>query len=147
MAFDPAKLKTQLDALQFMKNARRLGRTDLYDAAFRRYCDLGGIEHSEKLLADVWKAISAFEIIMTERNNKTTRASRTRQKLKKDGAKKLVADLAMRAEPSDGFNTLVENGMADLTFEHVAIRHADEFEEGVIAAAKKRLASVGVVIQ
>ena len=136
MAFDPGKLKTQSEALQFMKNARRLGRQDSYDAAFRRYCELGGAEHSEKLMSDVWKAISAFEIIMTERNGKTTRASRTRQKLQKDGAKKLVSDLATRAEPSDGFTTLVENGMADLTFEYIAIRHADEFDQEVIAAAR-----------
>ena len=146
MAFDPSKLKTQAEALQFMKNARRLGRQDLHDTDFRRYCELGGVEHSEKLLSDVWKAISAFEIIMTERNGKTTRASRTRQKLQKDGAKKLVADLAMRAEPSDGFSTLVENGMADLTFEYIAIRNADEFDDAVVAAAKKRLASVGVAV-
>jgi hypothetical protein len=39
--------------------------------------------------------------------------------------------------------TLVENGMADLTFEYIALRHPDQFSQDVILAAKKRLASAG----
>jgi hypothetical protein len=85
MAFDPTSLKTQAEALQFMRNAERLGRRDAYDAAFRRYCELSGLEGSADVLRDVWKAISAFELLMTERNGKTTRAARTRQKLNRDG--------------------------------------------------------------
>src|SRR5262249_8523481 len=77
MAFDPKQLKTQADALQYMKNAERLGREDLRLAGFRRYCELAGVESAEELLSDVWKAIAAFELLMTERNGKTTRASRT----------------------------------------------------------------------
>jgi hypothetical protein len=85
MAFGPTSLKTQAEALQFMRNAERLGRRDAYDAAFRRYCELSGLEGSADVLRDVWKAISAFELLMTERNGKTTRAARTRQKLNRDG--------------------------------------------------------------
>ena len=146
MPFDPAKLKTQAEAVQFMKNAERLGRRDLYQAAFRRYCELSGVEGNADVLKDVLRTISAFELLMTERNGKTTRANRTRQKLGRDGPIKLVADLAKRPTPSDGFVTLVENGMADLTFEYIAIRHPDQFGEDVISAAKKRLKSAGVVL-
>lgn len=147
MPFDPARLKTQAEVLQFMKNAERLGRRDLYQAAFRRYCELAKVEaESGEVLRDVWRAISAFELLMTERNGKTTRASRTRQKLNRDGPLKLVADLALRQTPSDGFVTLIENGMADLTFEFIAIRHSDQFGEDVIDAAKRRLESAGVAL-
>jgi hypothetical protein len=146
MPFDPAKLKTQAEALQFMKNAERLGRRDLYQTAFRRYCELSGVAGNADVLRDVLRAISAFELLMTERNGKTTRASRTRQKLGRDGPIKLVADLAQKPTPSEGFVTLVENGMADLTFEYIAIRHPDQFGEDVIAAAKRRLASAGVEV-
>src|SRR5688572_26736360 len=134
MAFDPATLKTQAEALQYMKNAERLGRRDAYAAAFRRYCELSGTEESAEVLKDVWRAISAFELLMTERNGRTTRAGRTRQKLDRDGPVKLVADLALRSSSSDGFVTLVENGMADLTFEYIAVRHPKQFTEDVIAA-------------
>lgn len=146
VAFDPTQLKTQADALQFMKNAERLGRRDLYQVAFRRYCELSGLDGSADVLRDVWKAISAFELLMTERNGKTTRAARTRQKLNRDGPIKLVADLALRPTPSDGFITLIENGMPDLTFEYIAIRYPKQFGDEVIAAAKKRLESAGVVL-
>jgi hypothetical protein len=146
MPFDPAKLKTQAEALQFMKNAERLGRRDLYQTAFRRYCELSGVAGNADVLRDVLRAISAFELLMTERNGKTTRASRTRQKLGRDRPIKLVADLAQKPTPSEGFVTLVENGMADLTFEYIAIRHPDQFGEDVIAAAKRRLASAGVEV-
>ncbi len=129
-----------------MKNAERLGRRDVYDAAFRRYCELSGTEEATDVLKDVLKAISAFELLMTERNGKTTRASRTRQKLNRDGPVKLVADLSVRPVPSDGFRTLVENGMADLTFEYIAILHPMHFDEQTILAAKKRLTSAGVAL-
>jgi hypothetical protein len=42
MPFDPAQIKTQAEALQLMKNAERLGKTDVQQAAFRRYCELSG---------------------------------------------------------------------------------------------------------
>ena len=86
MPFDPAVLKTQASALQYMKNAERLDRHDLYQLAFRRYCELARVGSDGDVLRDVWKAISAFELLMTERNGKTTRAARTRQKLNRDGA-------------------------------------------------------------
>jgi hypothetical protein len=54
-----------------MKNAERLGRRELYQAAFRRYCELSGMDGCADVLRDVWKAISAFELLMTERNGKT----------------------------------------------------------------------------
>jgi hypothetical protein len=146
MAFDPARLTTQTEALQLMKNAERLGRRDVYDAAFRRFCELSGAAADSDVLKDVWKVISAFELLMTERNGRTTRAARTRQKLDRDGPVKLVSDLALRPIPSEGFVTLVENGMADLTFEHIAIRHPDKFGQDVIASARRRLESAGVVL-
>ena len=146
MAFDPSRLTTQAEALQLMKNAERLGRRDVYDSAFRRFCELSGASQVGDVLKDVLKAISAFELLMTERNGRTTRASRTRQKLNRDGPVKLVSDLALRPIPSDGFVTLVENGMADLTFEYIAIRHPDQFGADVIASARKRLESAGVAL-
>ena len=48
MSFDPAKLKTQAEALQFMKNAERLGRRDLYQAALGRYCELSGTSEAQR---------------------------------------------------------------------------------------------------
>jgi hypothetical protein len=90
--------------------------------------------------------IAAFELLLTERNGRTTRASRTRQKLKKDGVRKLLADLALKPTPSAGFFTMVENDMADLTFEHVVIRHSDQFDEELVTAARRRLSLVGVTL-
>ena len=79
MSFDPAKLKTQAEALQFMKNAERLGRRELYQAAFRRYCELSGMDGCADVLRDVWKAISAFELLMTERNGKNRNSTEMAQ--------------------------------------------------------------------
>lgn len=71
---------------------------------------------------------------------------RAQAALDRDGPVKLVSDLALRPTPSDGFVTLVENGMADLTFEYIAIRHPDRFGADVIASARRRLDSAGVAL-
>lgn len=144
MSYDVARLSTVKDARAYLENVKRLGRDDLYAAAFRRLCELSGQEHDDPLVLDFWRAIAAAEEVLREQRGKTVRLSRTRQKIARVGVHKTVEDLAMAKEPSDGFAILTEAGLGDLTAEYLVIKHASKFSPGAITAARDRLANARI---
>ena len=134
---------TDPDALKIMaKNALRSGELKVLHAAqLRLYAILpsakpGTLEHG------VWQSIHALEDALGNERGKTTRLTRTRQKIDRDGEHKTVSDLVL-GKVSDGFNMLVERGMPKLTFEAVALLHAKDFDDTILAAAEKRLVDAG----
>jgi hypothetical protein len=103
------------------------------------------VQPSEKkgtLEYDVWQSIYALEGELSHERGKTTRLSRTRQKIARHGEQGTVTDLVL-GKVSDGFRMLVERDMPRLTFEAVALRHPDRFDSAVILAAEERLQESG----
>jgi hypothetical protein len=96
----------------------------------------GSLEH------DVWQSIYALEGALTEERGKTTRLSRTRQKITRDGETITVADLVMKPA-SEGYRMLLDRDMHELTFESVALRHAAVFPAEVLEKATQRLTASG----
>ena len=96
----------------------------------------GSLEH------DVWQSIYALEGALTEERGKTTRLSRTRQKISRDGETITVADLVMKPA-SEGYRMLLDRDMHELTFESVALRHATVFPAEVLEKATQRLTASG----
>ncbi|GIK82894.1 MAG: hypothetical protein BroJett024_39990 [Alphaproteobacteria bacterium] len=128
----------------WMANARRLGRDDVYQAAFRQLCRIEGRDIDDPLAADFAAVMRALEEALSEQNGRTTRLSRTRQKLARAGVRKTLADLALKPKPSEGFLKLMEFGMADMSAESLILKYRQEFEPEVVAAAERRLAEYGV---
>ena len=62
------------------------------------------------------------------------------------GELETIKDLIMSVKPSDGFFMLIERKMANLTFEAVALRHPDKFNNAVLDAAAARLRLVGIEV-
>ena len=89
---------------------------------------------------DVWRSIYALEGALKDERGKTVMLGRTRQKIARDGEVKTVADL-VRGTASDGFRMLRDRDMDDHTFEAVALRHRERFEDDVLKAASARLAA------
>ncbi|TAJ36184.1 MAG: hypothetical protein EPO67_04080, partial [Reyranella sp.] len=89
---DPAALRT------LMENAKRLGRTDVWREAFRRLCALEAEGQTEPLLKDFHATLAAYEQLLSEKNGRTTRAGRTRLKLKGKGAVQCLIDWATSKE-------------------------------------------------
>ncbi len=137
--FNPDWIKTVQDARNVMANAHRNGDADTYRSAFRRMCEVAENEAEGELDRDVMKAIAALEQLHFERLGRKLSATTTRKALVRNGAVKLVGDLATRTEPSEGFERLIAAGLPEFTFEAVLLKHETRFEADAVTKARTRL--------
>lgn len=128
----------------WMKNAKRLGRDDVYRTALRQLCKIEGRDIDDPLDAEFAIVMRALEEALTEEAGKTKRLNRTRQKLDRVGVRKTLGDLALKTQPSLGFVKLVEFNMADVSAEALILKYRDQFEPHVVEAARKRLTEHGI---
>ncbi|WP_310531809.1 hypothetical protein [Novosphingobium sp.] len=130
------------DLRQIAANAIKQGQHRVRHAAELRLYDILPAAKPGTLEYDVWRSIYALEGALKAERNKTTLLARTRQKIARDGEHKTVADL-VSGKVSDGFRMLVDRNMPELTFEAVALRHAQDFDEDVVQGAEARLGAAG----
>jgi len=133
---EPDKLR------QIAVNAQRQGNEEVREAARRRLYEVLPAEEPGTLEYDVWQSIHALEDTLAQERGKTTRLSRTRQKIGRDKEAQTVADLILK-RASDGFRMLVDRNLPELTFEAVALKHPERFDNQVLAAARARLQEIG----
>ena len=74
---DPEHLRT------LMQNAKRMGREDIWRQAFDQLCSLEGATQTDPLDRAFYSTLAAYEQLLTQKNGRATRASRTRLKLKR----------------------------------------------------------------
>jgi hypothetical protein len=122
-----------------MHNAKRLKRDDVWQQAFRRLCELEGLDQTDPLHRDFYATLRAYEELLTQKNGRTTRASRTRQKLRNKSVVQCLEDWATSSAPTEGFDLLVNSGMPELTGEYLVIKYSDRFSRDAVASAKARL--------
>jgi hypothetical protein len=127
-----------------LKNARDRGVATVADAAFRKLISIVPSEKPGTVEYDFWQTVYAFEYALTEEREKTTRLSRTRQKVGRVGVVQTLKDWALSDKETDGFKMLLERGMPELTGEAIVLRHPMHFESEVLASARKRLSDSGV---
>lgn len=127
----------------WISNANREGAEEVEDAARRRLIEIRAAKDiddpSDPVVLDFWKSITALENELSEERGKTIRLSRTRQKIARVGVEKTLADLALQAQPSDGYHLLKARGMLDLSAEAVVLRYPKRFAQEVLEAAQLRL--------
>ncbi len=132
---DPAALRT------LMENAKRLGRDDIWREAFRRVCALEGAEQTDPLHRDFYQTLAAYEQLLSEKNGRATRASRTRLKLKSKGVIQCLEDWVSSRTPTESYELLVAAGLAEMTGEQIVLNHREQFSASGVAAAAARLAT------
>ena len=135
---DPEKLKS------LVGNARDGGAPEVADAAFRKLIAILPSEKPGTVEHDFWQTVHAFELALSEERGRTTRLSRTRQKVARVGVVQTLKDWALATAETDGFRMLLERGMPELTGEAIVLRQTRHFGPEVVNSAKKRLESAGV---
>ena len=135
---DPEKLRT------WIKNARNKHAEDVADAAFRKLISIVPSEQPGTVEHDFWQMINAFEYTLSQERGRTTRLSRTRQKITRDGVLQTLKEWAVAKRTTDGFEMLMERDMPELTGEAIVLRHPEKFDADVRSAARERLVRAGV---
>jgi hypothetical protein len=130
-----------------MARAKKQGLKDVYAAAFRRQCQLVGNvndDPADPLVRDFYETLCAYEQLLTEKNGKTTWASRTRQKIANKGITQSLIEWTRGKVETNGFNLLIDAGLPEYTGEYLVTKYADRFHEDVVALARTRLVKHGV---
>jgi hypothetical protein len=140
--YDVSKLKTLADCRTVMQRARDRNLKDVYDAVFRRMCQLVGSANddpNDPLVKDFYETLAAYEQLLTEKNGKTQPAHRTRQKIANKGVYDSLIEWTRGKTETDGFKLLVEAGLPEYTGEYLVARYADRFPADVVSLAHERL--------
>jgi hypothetical protein len=147
--FDVSTLKTATEARNLMANAQKLGRHDVYQAAFRRLGEIEGKsrDDDDPVVRAFWLAIAAVEEVLRQKHGRAVKAAYTRRKVANVGEVACLIDWAMKKEGTEGFSMLVAAGLGDQTGEFVVVSYPDRFPPDVVAAARKRLIEHGVILE
>ena len=142
--YDVTKLKSLPDCRTVMQRARQRNLPDVYEAVFRRMCQLVGSDNddpNDPLVKDFFETLAAYEQLLTEKHGKTTAAGRTRQKIANKGVYQSLIEWTRGKTETNGFKLLVDAGLPEYTGEYLVVRYADRFPADTAALARDRLTS------
>jgi len=112
-------------------------------------CWLAGNENDDPddpLVREFFVTLAAYEQLLTEKNEKTTVAARTRQKIKNKGVHQSLIEWTRQKAETSGFRWLTEKGLPDHTAEYIVMKYANRFPEDVVALARARLVEHSIQI-
>lgn len=124
-----AKLKTPDDCVTFARNASRLERQDLVKAAKKKELQLKAEIYGAKTEAEVEAiaAVFAYEEVLSKKNGRPTRASRTWPMIERHGVIAAVERVVNRNDVTMAYKALQEIGLEEFAFEAVILRHPELF--------------------
>jgi len=136
-----ARLTSPEDCEKFAKNAVRLGRPDLADQARRHSIDLRAAEYGDasEVEKECIQAILAYEEVLSRKNGRRTRATRTWQMIKRRGILGAVERAVSRPAQTAGYELLAEMGLADFAFEAGLLRHPEQFSQEAVRCSRDRM--------
>ena len=115
---------------------------DLALEAQRKAVDLLAATHETQspVEAEAFAAVYAYEALLTRKNGKKTRATKTWQVVKSHGIIEAIQRAVSRPPEAAAFVALRELGLGDLAFEALVVRHEASFNEATVQISKARLA-------
>jgi len=131
--YDVTKLKTVAECRLVIQRARQRNVPAVYDAVFRRMCQLVGSANddpSDPLVKDFYETLAA---------GRTQPAHRTRQKIANKGVYQSLIEWTRGKTETDGFKILVDAGLPEYTGEYLVARYAKRFPADVVSLARERL--------
>lgn len=144
-------LKTPKECKIFAKNVTEFGRADLAILALKRSVELQAKEYSTtsednaEVEIECYKALLAYEEILSAKAGRPQKATRTRQMLPKYGLLGTVERLVNRKSDAAGYTALVDMGMQELAFEAVILRFSSKFSTEANLRAQERLGAQVVI--
>jgi hypothetical protein len=145
--YDVSKLRSVEECRRVMARALAKNEIDIYQAVFRRSCELVANENddpNDPMVREFFLTLAAYEQLLTEKNGRTTAAARTRQKIKNKGVKQSLIDWTLQKAETSGFRWLLEKGLSDHTAEYIVAKYSNRFPEEVVRLAKARLVEHGI---
>jgi hypothetical protein len=135
------KLRTPDECDRFAQNALARGRADLAKEALVRSVQLRAEKYGVGSRAELeaLQAIYAYEEVLSKKNGKRTRASRTWQMIERHGILASVERAVARPQETQGYLALVEMGLQDFAFEAVVLKYPDLFSQEAITKSRERL--------
>ena len=135
------RLKTPEECERFAKNALERNRRDLADEARKRSVELRAEAYGAKTRAEreCLEAIYACEEVLTAKNGRRTRASRTWPMIKKHGILGAVERAVNREAETAGYTALLEMGLQDYAFEAVVVRYPELFSPETVQHSRARV--------
>jgi hypothetical protein len=135
------RLRTPEECDTFAKNAIERGRTDLALEARRRSVELRARAVGAKSEAEheALEAVYAYEEVLSRKNGKRTRATRTWQMIRRHGIIEAVERAVNRSVETQGYLSLMEMGLEEFAFEAVILRHPESFSPVAVKVASERL--------
>jgi hypothetical protein len=142
MDYRVERLRTPAECENFARNATARNYPDLALEARRKALHLQASTHEAASPAEAegFAAVYAYELLLTRRNGKKTRATGIWQVIKRYGIIEAIERALSRPPDEEGQVTLRQLGLEDFAFEALVIRREASFSDTAITASKARLA-------
>lgn len=123
---------------RIVEHAIRLGDLEYAEMAMARI-DYLNDGMREELRIEFKRIMKVYEEFLTEKNERTTRATRTWMKVRNKGEKRTMIELARSTKPAEGFTWLVKEGRTKDTFEYLIKSFPNDFPSDVVQLAQNRI--------
>jgi hypothetical protein len=142
MDYRVERLRNPIECENFAKNAIALKHPELASAARRKALTMQAAEHetTSPAEAEALAAIYAYELHLTRKNGRKTRASKTWGIVKTHGPIEAIKRAVSREPDAAVVAGLRELGLEDMTFDAVVLRHEEAFDAATVQLSKSRLA-------
>ena len=143
MDYRVERLRTPAECQIFAINAIARKRPDLAMEAHRRAVDLQAATHEtgSPVEAEAFAATYAYEALLTRKNGKKTRATKSWAVVKSHGIIEAIPQCVSRPQEPGSFAALRELGLESLAFESLVVRHEASFDDATVRVSKDRLAA------
>jgi hypothetical protein len=136
--------KTAVDCDNLIGNALRVGNSELALLARKKKIVLQAAQHgaTSQVEVEAWNGIYAIEEYRRSQGKKQHwRANYTRRAINNRNGDIVatVDDTVSRAEPTDGFQEMIDAGLEEFLWERLVLRFPEQFSARAIEQARGRL--------
>ncbi len=137
------KAKTPAECDNLIANALKVGNTQLALLVRKKKIVLQAALHgaTKQVEVEAWNGIYAIEEYRRSQGKQHWRANYTRRAIdnRSGDIVSTVDDTVSRAEPTEGFQEMIDAGLAEFLWERLVLRFPEHFSAKAIMQARARL--------